>query len=300
MTLIEENGKNRQIAEIEQIPVINLENEVLSFKSLHGLENLHELKKDFNALIHCHSGSLKLMIADTNEFEIHEGEMLLIPFFKSARLLTKEKEADGTLLLISDDALKAVLGNQIYIWNSAMYLNEVNIVEVKDWLGVIKQLGTIILGEHDALFYELTFSLLRTIMLLICKKLLSKDMQLVNNVNSSPREKYVFYKFIRMISEQDIKYKEVSFYAKQLNTTAKYLSTICMNVSGKKPLEWINEGVMRDCYSLLANTDLSVKEIAFRMGFANPSFFGQYFKQHTGTTPLTFRERLKKITNKNN
>jgi AraC-like DNA-binding protein len=45
--------------------------------------------------------------------------------------------------------------------------------------------------------------------------------------------------------------------------------------------------------SMLVNTTLSSKEIAQRLEFPNPSFFGRFVRQHLGCTPLEFRKRNK-------
>ena len=74
----------------------------------------------------------------------------------------------------------------------------------------------------------------------------------------------------------------------------KYLSTISKKVSGKSPLEWISEYVMEDIRYYLANTDLTINEISDTLGFPNASFFGKYFKQQLGCTPLEYRNRIKR------
>jgi AraC-like DNA-binding protein len=83
----------------------------------------------------------------------------------------------------------------------------------------------------------------------------------------------------------------VSYYASHLNITPKYLSTVCKQVSGKSPTRWITESVIDDIYQQLRSTDLSVKEISHKMGFPNSSFFGQYFKEESGMTPLEYRNK---------
>jgi AraC-like DNA-binding protein len=64
-------------------------------------------------------------------------------------------------------------------------------------------------------------------------------------------------------------------------------------VSGKNPMRWITEYVMQDCYALLKSTDLSIKEISNRLGFPNSSFFGQYFREQAGMTPMEYRTEHK-------
>jgi AraC family transcriptional regulator len=42
---------------------------------------------------------------------------------------------------------------------------------------------------------------------------------------------------------------------------------------------------------LLTETDLTVTQIAWRVGFASPSHFVTTFRARTGSTPLEFRRR---------
>ena len=43
---------------------------------------------------------------------------------------------------------------------------------------------------------------------------------------------------------------------------------------------------------LLHFSTLSVKEIAFQLGFADFGYFGRLFKRHTGITPTEYRQRV--------
>jgi AraC-like DNA-binding protein len=52
---------------------------------------------------------------------------------------------------------------------------------------------------------------------------------------------------------------------------------------------------MQDCYRLLSETDLTVKEISNRLGFPNSSFFGQYFREQAGVTPMEYRIEHKRL-----
>ncbi len=83
----------------------------------------------------------------------------------------------------------------------------------------------------------------------------------------------------------------MGYYASLLNITPKYLSTVCKRVSGKSPIRWIKESVMNEIYQMLRDTDLSVKEISNKLGFPNSSFFGQFFREEAGMTPLSYRKK---------
>ncbi|HEX8021458.1 helix-turn-helix domain-containing protein [Mucilaginibacter sp.] len=47
---------------------------------------------------------------------------------------------------------------------------------------------------------------------------------------------------------------------------------------------------MSEAKALLQNSKLSVKEIAFRLGFTEATHFSNYFKKHTDTSPVLFRK----------
>lgn len=42
---------------------------------------------------------------------------------------------------------------------------------------------------------------------------------------------------------------------------------------------------------MLHNTTLTVQEIAFRLGYEDPHYFSNLFKQYRGISPKNFRER---------
>ena len=49
--------------------------------------------------------------------------------------------------------------------------------------------------------------------------------------------------------------------------------------------------VIADAKQMLRSSDLSIKEIASELNFSTQSFFGKYFKQHTGTSPSRYKHK---------
>ena len=85
--------------------------------------------------------------------------------------------------------------------------------------------------------------------------------------------------------------RNVRFYARRLNITPKYLSTVSKDVSGKTAARWIDEAVILEAKSLLRYSGMSIQEIAYHLNFSTQSFFGKYFKQHTGYSPSRFKRK---------
>ena len=54
-------------------------------------------------------------------------------------------------------------------------------------------------------------------------------------------------------------------------------------------LRGVVDGVRRERADQLLDAGMSVKEIAFALGFSEPSAFRRAFKRWTGSTPRSFR-----------
>ena len=95
--------------------------------------------------------------------------------------------------------------------------------------------------------------------------------------------------FIQMVNADNGSHRSVSYYADRLFYSAKYLSSTIKQVTGKTPIQIINEHAVKEIKHKLKYTDMSIKEIADYFDFPNPSFFGKYVKIHLGMTPLQCR-----------
>lgn len=108
-------------------------------------------------------------------------------------------------------------------------------------------------------------------------------------------------KFIHLVQQQFRKVRAIKDYAAQLNVSAKHLTEIVKQSTGKNASEMITEQVIKEAKFLLKNSQLSIGEIAYKLYFSDQSFFGKYFKRQTGISPKNYRESvfLKKHTDSN-
>lgn len=106
------------------------------------------------------------------------------------------------------------------------------------------------------------------------------------------REEILFKEFIKLVSEHHRKERRVDFYAEQLFLSPKHFSTVIKKVSGKTAGQWIDEYVILEIKTLLKYSAMSIQEVAYYMNFSNPSFFGKYFKHHTGLSPSEYKTQM--------
>ncbi|WP_268224051.1 helix-turn-helix domain-containing protein [Sinomicrobium oceani] len=81
----------------------------------------------------------------------------------------------------------------------------------------------------------------------------------------------------------------VNFFAEKLNVSPSYLSDLLKNATGKSAQTHIQESIIDRAKELLSTTRLSVREIAYELGFEYPQSFSTMFKKKTQQTPLEFR-----------
>ena len=111
--------------------------------------------------------------------------------------------------------------------------------------------------------------------------------------NKNPQRDSIWLsKFIDLLDKYHQQERSVEFYAEKLFITPKYLSTVIKRTSGYNATNWINRYVILEAQSLLKYSDKSIQEIADCLNFSNASFFGKYFKRHTGMTPGEYKAAL--------
>lgn len=82
----------------------------------------------------------------------------------------------------------------------------------------------------------------------------------------------------------------VQDYAYRLNVSVRTLNKSVNECSGKSPLAFINDRIMLEAKRQIRYTDMMIKEIAYNLGYDDPSYFIKFFKRQTGYIPSDFRE----------
>ena len=98
------------------------------------------------------------------------------------------------------------------------------------------------------------------------------------------------YKFFKLLLKHHQGEKNPQFYAGKMYITPKYLSAVLKERTGRTAFSWINEALITSSKYMLKTTNLTILQISEEMNFPNPSFFGRFFKKHTGMTPMQYRE----------
>ena len=103
------------------------------------------------------------------------------------------------------------------------------------------------------------------------------------------RNEEIFKRLMQLIMRHYREQRATAFYARELCLTPKYLASVVKKISNRSVAEWIAEAVIFDAKTQLRTSQMTVQQIANYLNFPNPSFFGRFFKKHTGMTPKAYR-----------
>jgi len=81
----------------------------------------------------------------------------------------------------------------------------------------------------------------------------------------------------------------VKYLADNLHLSASYLGDLLKKETGMNAQDHIHYYLIEESKNILLNTDQSISEVAYSLGFEYPQYFSKLFKQKTGQTPLEYR-----------
>lgn len=99
--------------------------------------------------------------------------------------------------------------------------------------------------------------------------------------------------FKKILKSEDDSKLQVSFFAERLNLHPNYLNSVIKSKTGRTVNGWISKRTLTVAKSLLISTSYSSKEIAYKLGFSEPTHFSRFFKKHTQLSPNTYRKSNK-------
>lgn len=107
----------------------------------------------------------------------------------------------------------------------------------------------------------------------------------------------IYREFRKLLIGNYLKEHYILFYSSQLNVSSTYLSRIVRKISGRSVNEHIAHMLITEARRLLDCTDLPVKQIAYRLGFADQASFGKFFRKQFGVSPTEYRAGCREIHN---
>lgn len=104
-----------------------------------------------------------------------------------------------------------------------------------------------------------------------------------------------FKNFLKILEENYHRPEGVDFYAEKLFMSARNLNIICHSVMQMSVSELIETRKLIEAKNLLINSDKTISEISFELGYNENAYFSSVFRKKSGQTPSEFREEMRKL-----
>lgn len=79
--------------------------------------------------------------------------------------------------------------------------------------------------------------------------------------------------------------------AEAMNLSPNYFGDLIRKETGQSPKDYIQQKVMNIAKDMLWQSDKSISEIAYALGYQYPQYFTRAFKTFTGNTPMEYRQQ---------
>lgn len=169
---------------------------------------------------------------------------------------------------------------------------ELNSEQATFMTGIFQKMLTVHIGD-----YPYKAQLIRS-----CVELIIQEAVRIQPAQNTPHFKNaatrITHLFMDLLERQfpiertgdSLKLRTAQDFAAGLSVHVNYLNRSVKEVTGKPTSVHIAERIAAEAKALLQYTEWSVADIAYSLGFEYPTYFNNYFKRVTGTTPNSFRK----------
>ncbi len=129
-----------------------------------------------------------------------------------------------------------------------------------------------------------------------CDRFYDRQFITRDNVNKGILEKFeeLLNGFFISGKPQTIGLPSVAYFAEELHLSANYFGDLIKKETGKSAKEYIQDKIIEIAKNKTFDTDKTVNEIAYELGFKYPQHFTRLFKQRVGVTPNEYRNEIQK------
>ncbi|QHI36229.1 HTH-type transcriptional regulator ChbR [Kordia antarctica] len=229
-------------------------------------------------------------LVDFNPIKIKPNSLLFINK-NSVQLFDNETSFSGKMILFTDSffcktKMDTTFLRSSNLFNDLLSVTQINVSEINStFTTIFQQLETELQHFKDNYQSDILRNDLRNLLLHS-----ERERRNQNFVELKKDADFDYALILKdLLDKNFINHKKVSFYSQKMHLTSKRLNQVTTKIFGKTPKEIIDDRVLLESKRILAHTNESIKEIAFSLGFEEPTNFIKYFKKHTDKTPVEFR-----------
>jgi AraC family transcriptional activator of pobA len=235
-----------------------------------------------------YAGSCRLIDGDTTQ-EVEAPALIWTPVGTSARL-SITAASRGVLLRIPE----TILGLSVPVGSITGYVRQA----IRSAI-VLKSVDATLIKRMRDLYDEIEVELMNNdpaaqTIVHHCLSLMLIHLWRASNPATHgavllPRQ--IVHEFLGLVELHMQSHWTVERYASHLGISKDRLNTAMRRSARISPNQYIQKRLIDEVKSLLLNSDLSVAEIAFKLGFNDAAYFSRFFQRHEKLPPGRFRSQ---------
>lgn len=236
-------------------------------------------------LIWCSAGRLTIVV-DDKEFELKANDVITVTSGQ-AHYIKKSQKAKGFVLEFAyaffckdDKDIELIFHNGLFCHFA---MNEV--IPVKK-PGVIEEQLKLIADELTHQPYQYLISVHSRVELVLVEINRAK----VERGDEIWKPDALFLKFLEIVRANFQHNYTLAQFSKMLGTTSLKLNEQAKLHTGKTAQMVIYSLITSEARRLLTYENLTVKEVAYKLGFNDPFYFSNFFKKHMRVSPKSYQE----------
>ncbi len=277
--------------EVKGIEIITLESLMERRESLsHYPEKPHQL--EFYALAYYTAGQTKHLV----DFVWHEAKSNTLLYLSKGQVnaFNFNEEVQGYLILFTETYFKKQLNKLpntevVRLFNSHLFSPKLQIPDNSNVKKYMELLFAEFYNERETFNKANTIDALFTVLFSKLEQL--KKFQTFHIKESDKLAQFLQFK--SLVEQQYTQSRNADFYAGKMRMSYKHLNSICKEIIDSTAKQFIDAFIVLEAKRRLINSSVKSTELAFDMGFEEPTNFVKYFKKKTGLTPNTFKNNYK-------
>ncbi len=271
--------------------------EIITIKNLmerkdvldHDPEKAHRV--DFNLIVFYAEGNTKHLV-DFVWHKIHKNTIIYLSRGQ-VNAFKFNDSVKGFIILFTDEYFKKQLNTLpknevIRIFNSHLFSPKIEVPGRSQLERYINLFFDEFVNEKTDFNKQNIYGALYAIIFSKLEQL--KQYQTLHLKNSNKFE--LFLAFKNLLEVDYIQSKNADYYATKLNITYKHLNAVSKEMVNTTAKKFIDQFVILEAKRKLINSSIKSNELAFDLGFNEPTNFVKYFKRFTGSTPNMFKKQF--------
>ena len=271
-----------------------------SSATMPDLATIEPHRHDYQTVIWTQSGTGEHLV-DGQVVQLTPSSFCMIARGQIHQFIGADTDFSLTAIRFNDAFLPETTRGQVWSYRAELFNNQASLRRAlsasTDEIDEIESLLVLMKAEYRRTNMLRRDDALRSLLQFLLLKIARLQQRQAGEMATVSVADYGLYRaFVSVLEDHFAEQHSVQYYAESMNSASSKLSELTKKVLGKTAKEVIQDRITLEAKRLLRFSNLSVKEIAFALGYDTPDHFSRAFKRRTKVPPNEYRKHNEKIT----